>query len=45
MTTTEIYEGPTGETCGACGGAVLVSDLGGAEVLLECDCGPTAVAA
>ena len=45
MTITEMYQGATGETCAACGAAVLVSDLGGTEVVLECDCGPTSVAA
>ena len=45
MTTTEVFQGATGETCAACGSDVLVIDLGGSEVVLECDCGPTAVAA
>jgi len=45
MTITEIYRGATDETCAACGSEVLVIDLGGTEVVLECDCGPTSVAA
>lgn len=45
MTIIEMYLEPTGDTCAGCGGEVLVGDLGGTEVVLECDCGPAAAAA
>jgi hypothetical protein len=45
MTIIQTYQATTGEICAVCGSDLLVTDPGGNEVVLECDCGPTAVGA